>query len=117
SGISFSILDDIVVPPEKTALLAQADAQVAALEEDVRTGVMTTEERSVQAIEIWTQTTEAISKQVECALDPFGSLATIIQSGATKAKFQQIRQLSGIRGLMASPSGKIIPIPVRGNYL
>lgn len=117
SGISFSILADIAVPPEKSVLLAYTDAQVAALEEDVRAGVMTPEERSVHAIAMWTNTTEAISKQVEAALDPFGSLATIIQSGATKARFQQIRQLSGIRGLMASPSGKIIPIPVRGNYL
>ena len=42
---------------------------------------------------------------------------TIVKSGATKAKFQQIRQLSGIRGLMASPSGKILPIPILSNYL
>ena len=53
---------------------------------------------------------------VEAMLDPFGSIYTIAKSGATKAKFQQIRQLSGMRGLMASPSGKIIDIPIRGNF-
>ena len=53
---------------------------------------------------------------VEGVLDPFGSIYTIAKSGATKAKFQQIRQLSGMRGLMASPSGKIIDIPIRGNF-
>src|SRR5947207_14240899 len=53
---------------------------------------------------------------VESTLDPYGSIYTIAKSGATKAKFQQIRQLSGMRGLMASPSGKIIDIPIRGNF-
>lgn len=50
-------------------------------------------------------------------LDPFGSVATIASSGATKARLQQIRQLSGMRGLMASPSGAVIKTPVRGNFL
>src|SRR3989442_13544063 len=53
---------------------------------------------------------------VESTLDPYGSIYTIAKSGATKAKFQQIRQLSGMRGLMASPSGKIIDIPILGNF-
>jgi DNA-directed RNA polymerase subunit beta' len=79
--------------------------------------MITAEERDRQLIEVWTLATEAISARLEAALDPWGSLATIIQSGATKAKFQQIRQLSGIRGLMANPSGDIIAVPVRGNYL
>ena len=49
-------------------------------------------------------------------LDPYGPIYTIANSGATKAKFQQIRQLSGMRGLMADPSGRIMEIPVRGNF-
>src|SRR5437660_11826909 len=53
---------------------------------------------------------------VETTLDPYGAIYTIAKSGATKAKFQQIRQLAGMRGLMASPSGKIIAIPIRGNF-
>src|SRR5947207_14205539 len=53
---------------------------------------------------------------VESTLEPYGSIYTIAKSGATKAQFQQIRQLSGMRGLMASPSGKIIDIPIRGNF-
>jgi DNA-directed RNA polymerase subunit beta' len=53
---------------------------------------------------------------VESTLDPFGTIYTIAKSGATKAKFQQIRQLSGMRGLMASPSGRIIDVPIRGNF-
>ncbi len=116
SGVSFAI-SDIKVPPEKHEILAAADAEAEAVEETYRAGMITAEERYRQLIEVWTRATEAISTKLEAALDPWGSLATIIKSGATKAKFQQIRQLSGIRGLMANPSGDIIAIPVRGNYL
>src|SRR2546425_94810 len=114
--ISFAI-SDIEVPPAKHAILSSADAEAAEVEEIYRAGMVTTEERDRQLIEVWTRATEAISAKLEAALDPWGSLATIIKSGATKAKFQQIRQLSGIRGLMANPSGEIIAVPVRGNYL
>jgi DNA-directed RNA polymerase subunit beta' len=116
SGISFAI-SDIEVPPAKHAILTGADAEAAAVEETYRAGMLTTEERYRQLIEVWTRATEAISARLEASLDPWGSLATIITSGATKAKFQQIRQLSGMRGLMANPSGDIIAIPVKGNYL
>nr|BBH87197.1 DNA-directed RNA polymerase subunit beta' [Thermosporothrix sp. COM3] len=116
SGISFAI-SDIVVPAEKHALLQEADAEAEKIEEQYSAGMMTGEERSRQLISHWTQVTEHISSRLEAALDPWGSLSTIIQSGATKAKFQQIRQLSGIRGLLARPNGTIIETPVRGNYL
>src|SRR2546421_6340492 len=116
SGLSFAI-SDIEVPPAKHAILSSANAEAAEVEEIYRAGMVTTEERYRQLIEVWTRATEAISARLEAALDPWGSLATIIKSGATKAKFQQIRQLSGIRGLMANPSGEIIAVPVRGNYL
>ncbi len=116
SGISFAI-SDIKVPPAKHAILSAADAEAAEVEETYRAGMITAEERYRQLIEVWTRATEAISTKLEAELDQWGSLATIITSGATKAKFQQIRQLSGMRGLMANPSGDIIAVPVRGNYL
>ncbi len=116
SGISFAI-SDIAVPPAKHAILSAADAEASEVEETYRAGMVNSQERDRQLIDIWTRATEVISARLEAALDPWGSLATIIRSGATKAKFQQIRQLSGIRGLMANPSGEIIAVPVRGNYL
>src|SRR3989440_1087191 len=116
SGLSFAI-SDIEVPPAKHAILASADAEAEEVEQTYRAGMVTTEERDRQLIEVWTRATEAISARLEAALDRWGSLATIIKSGATKAKFQQIRQLSGIRGLMANPSGEIIAVPIKGNYL
>src|SRR5260370_5906107 len=57
-----------------------------------------------------------MQKHVQEVLDPYGAIYTIANSGATKAKFQQIRQLSGMRGLMADPSGRIMEIPVLGNF-
>ncbi len=116
SGISFA-LSDITVPPEKWQLLAQAEAEASAVEQSYASGTISGEERARQLIALWTAATETISQCLEKHLDPSGSLATIIRSGATKAKFQQIRQLSGIRGLMATPSGRILPIPVKSNYL
>ena len=67
-------------------------------------------------VEIWIDATDEMQKKVQEVLDPYGSIYTIANSGATKAKFQQIRQLSGMRGLMADPSGRIMEIPVLGNF-
>ncbi len=104
------------VPAGKAEELAKADAKVAELEEQFHEGLITENERYQQTIVIWNEATDNVQKMVRSVLDPYGSIYTIAESGATKAKFQQIRQLSGMRGLMASPSGKIIDIPIRGNF-
>jgi DNA-directed RNA polymerase subunit beta' len=116
SGISFAI-SDIEEPPEKRDFVAQGQASAQEIQHDYQEGMITEEERERRTIALWSEITEQISQELLKRLDPHGSIATIVQSGATKAKFQQIRQLSGIRGLMADPSGRIIPIPVLGNYL
>ena len=117
SGISFSTLSDIAVPPERKTILEEAEARVEEIREEWRAGTITENERYQQVVATWNEATERISKRLEEILDPFGNIYTIAKSGATKAKFQQIRQLSGMRGLMASPSGHIIEIPIKGNYL
>jgi DNA-directed RNA polymerase subunit beta' len=98
-------------------MLAHAQQQAQEIEELYHSGMIADTERKRQLVELWTETTELVSKQQEARLHPYGTLATIINSGATKAKFQQIRQLAGIRGLIAAPGGRIIPIPILGNYL
>jgi DNA-directed RNA polymerase subunit beta' len=105
------------VPTQKKAILADADARIGELRSDWQMGLITNEERYEQTVAIWSEATDRIASQVQGVLDPFGSIATIASSGATKAKLQQIRQLSGMRGLMASPTGAIIETPVRGNFL
>ncbi len=109
-------ISDVKVPLGKQDELAKADAKISELEDQYREGLITENERYQQTVDAWNEATENVTKMVESTLDPYGSIYTIAKSGATKAKFQQIRQLSGMRGLMASPSGKIIDIPIRGNF-
>ena len=115
AGSSIAI-SDVIVPEDRTTILADADKQVLALEEHFQDGLITENERYRQTVNIWLEATDEIQKRVQRVLDPYGSIYTIANSGATKAKFQQIRQLSGMRGLMADPSGRIMEIPVRGNF-
>src|SRR2546423_1675653 len=114
-GVTIAI-SDVKVPSGKQEELARADAKIAELEEQYREGLITDHEKYQQTVDVWNEATENVTKMVESTLDPFGSIYTIAKSGATKAKFQQIRQLSGMRGLMASPSGRIIDVPIRGNF-
>jgi DNA-directed RNA polymerase subunit beta' len=115
SGISFAI-SDVKIPPEREELINRGKKLVEEVDAVYHMGEMTYDEWYRQVVEIWTENTELISGKAKDVLDPFGTIMTIVKSGATKAKFQQIRQLSGIRGLMANPSGKIIPFPVLSNY-
>ena len=115
AGVTIAI-SDVRVPTGKQEELAKADAKIVELEEQYRDGLITDNEKYQQTVDAWNEATDNVTKMVEATLDPFGSIYTIAKSGATKAKFQQIRQLSGMRGLMASPSGKIIAIPIRGNF-
>jgi DNA-directed RNA polymerase subunit beta' len=115
AGASIAI-SDVIVPDDREVILAKADERVNQLEDDYRDGLITDNERYRQVVEVWNDASDKIQKRVQEVLDPYGSIYTIANSGATKAKFQQIRQLSGMRGLMADPSGRIMEIPVRGNF-
>ena len=115
AGASIAI-SDVIVPGDRQEVLAEADKEIAQLENDYLEGMITDSERYRRAVQTWTQATDKIQKSVAEVLDPYGTIYTIAMSGATKAKFQQIRQLSGMRGLMADPSGRIMELPVRGNF-
>ncbi len=114
-GVTIAI-SDVKVPIGKQEELARADAKIVELEEQYRDGLITDHEKYQQTVDVWNEATDNVTRMVEATLDPYGSIYTIARSGATKAKFQQIRQLSGMRGLMASPSGRIIDVPIRGNF-
>src|SRR6266699_2956870 len=115
AGVTIAI-SDVKVPIGKQEELAAADAKIVELEEQYRDGLITDHEKYQQTVDVWNEATDNVTRMVEDTLDPFGSIYTIARSGATKAKFQQIRQLSGMRGLMASPSGRIIDVPIKGNF-
>ncbi len=115
SGMTFSVAD-VVVPAEKPELLRQADVDIEDLDKQYRRGLLTEEERYQTVIDIWTRTTDQLTDELQNTLDRYGLIYTLANSGATKARFKQIRQLAGMRGLMADPSGRIIPLPIRSNF-
>ncbi len=86
------------------------------MQRDFRRGLLTEQEQNERIIEIWQQTTNDVAEAVKNYLDPDGNLATMANSGATKGGFGPISQLAGMRGLMADPAGRIIPLPIRSNF-
>ncbi len=115
SGYSISV-SDIAVPPEKAKIIDESLAAAAAVQRDFRRGLLTEQEQNEQIIQIWQDTTTKVAKAVRDHMDPHGNLATMANSGATKGGFGPISQLAGMRGLMADPSGRIIPLPIRSNF-
>jgi len=115
SGITFAI-DDIHVPAEKARILEDINSRVAEVERQYRRGLITENERYVKTVELWTEATEEVTTAVAENLDPYGPLGVMVNSGATKGGIQPIRQLAGMRGLMADPAGRIIPLPIRSNF-
>ena len=114
AGISTSI-DDIRIPKEKEAHLEVARRQVKGVEEQYQKGLITEGERYNKIIDIWTHATEKISEAIFRGLDSFNPIFMMADSGARGSK-QQIRQLAGMRGLMAKPSGEIIESPITANF-
>ena len=120
AGISIGI-DDMVVPASKPTLVRDAEKQVIEVQNQYQEGAITHGERYNKIIEIWNRVTEAVSQEMFRAMeddDRRGMLNPIYimaDSGARGSK-QQIRQLSGMRGLMAKPSGEIIETPITANF-
>jgi DNA-directed RNA polymerase subunit beta' len=115
SGYSLAV-SDISVPAAKEGIVNQALADAEVVSRDFRRGLLTEQEMNERTIEIWQRTTNLVADEVKRAMDPNGNLAAQAISGATKGGFGPISQLAGMRGLMADPSGRIIPLPIRSNF-
>ncbi len=115
SGYTIAIAD-VTVPPRKKEIIDRALQDVENVERSFRRGLLTEQEQNERIIEIWQQTTSEVGEAVQDYLDPHGDLATMANSGATKGGFGPVSQLAGMRGLMADPSGRIIPLPIRSNF-
>ncbi len=115
SGSTIAIAD-ITVPAMKQKHIEDALDSVDLINRDFRRGLLTEQERDEKIVEIWQKTTTEVSNAVKDALDPTGDLATMANSGASKGGFNSISQLAGMRGLMADPAGRIIPMPIRSNF-
>ncbi len=115
SGLTIAI-DDISVPAEKKEILARASQRVDEIEQQYRKGLITEDEQYVKTVELWTLATEEITEAVKKNMDETSPIPVMANSGATKGGFTTIRQLAGMRGLMADPSGRIIELPIRSNF-
>jgi DNA-directed RNA polymerase subunit beta' len=115
SGSTIAVAD-ITVPPMKQEIIQEALDGVDVINRDFRRGLLTEQERDEKTIEIWQDTTNQVASAVKDSLDPTGDLATMANCGASKGGFNSIAQLAGMRGLMADPAGRIIPMPIRSNF-
>ncbi|AFD25061.1 DNA-directed RNA polymerase subunit beta' [Deinococcus gobiensis] len=117
SGITIGI-DDIVLPPNKPELLAEADLKLKEIEQNYEFGFMTEDERYKQVVQLWNDTTDEVKNAVFENFSqnyPFNPLWIMSQSGA-RGNPQQIRQLAGMRGLMARPDGSTIEVPIKASF-
>ena len=117
AAVSISV-DDLKVPEAKQDLLGQAEAQITATEESYRLGEITEVERHTKVIDTWTETNERLVDAVKKNFnqnDPLNSVWMMANSGA-RGNMSQVRQLVGMRGLMANPQGEIIDLPIRTNF-
>ncbi len=115
SGTTIAV-GDITVPDAKQEIVEKALKEVELVNRDFRRGLLTEQEQNERVIQVWQQTTNDVAKAVRSAMDPDGNLSVMASSGATKGGFGPISQLAGMRGLMADPSGRIIPRPILSNF-
>jgi DNA-directed RNA polymerase subunit beta' len=113
-GISIAI-DDLNIPKAKAETIKEAETEVSRVEEQYRRGIITERERYNKVIDIWTHTTDKVSDLLFKEMDPFNPIFMMADSGARGSRLQ-IRQLAGMRGLMAKPSGEIIESPITANF-
>lgn len=113
-GISIGI-DDLCIPANKESVLVEAKTKVLKVEEQYRKGVITDSERKAKIIDIWTYATDEISDLLFKGMDRFNPIFMMADSGARGSRLQ-VRQLAGMRGLMAKPSGEIIESPITANF-
>jgi DNA-directed RNA polymerase subunit beta' len=117
-GATISV-DDIVVPKEKPEMIDKANKEVESIMKQYRQGHITQDERYNRVVEVWSKTNEDLTnimmKTLEADRGGFNSIYMMANSGARGSR-NQIRQVAGMRGLMAKPSGDIIELPIRSNF-
>lgn len=114
AGMTIAIAD-IKVPEAKKEIIAKTEELVDRIDKQYRRGLITEDERYKKTIDLWTKATNDVTAAMMANLDPFNPVYMMANSGA-RGNIQQIRQLAGMRGLMADPSGRIIDLPIKANF-
>ena len=106
---------DATIPPEKGEIIADAEAKVDAITEEYNMGLRSDDERYTDVLKVWEKATNDVTAKLQEGLDRYNPIYMMADSGA-RGSMSQIRQLAGMRGLIANTSGKTIEIPIRANY-
>ena len=114
SGTTIGITD-IQVPPEKAAIIAEADKEVEQLEEQYETGLITEREKHVRAVNTWQRVSGKMDEVIQQHLPEFGGIYAMAHSGA-RGNEAQIKQMAAMRGLMSNPRGDIIELPIKSSF-
>ena len=114
SGVTISF-DDVVAPPKKAELMEEAEKRAAAVQDQYDDGLITDAERRQELIEIWTRTTDEVAEAMKEHFPATNPVFMMVNSGA-RGNWMQVRQIAGMRGLVANPKGEIIPRPIKSNY-
>ena len=114
AGLTVSVYD-ATIPEKKVEILAEADKRVEKIEDQYDRGLITHDERHHQIVDIWTRATDDVGDAMAESFDRFNPIYMMANSGA-RGNIKQIRQLAGMRGLMANPKGEIIDRPIKANF-
>ncbi len=114
AGITFS-MDDVKVPERKKELLKEADEKVENIRKQYARGLITNDERYNAVINVWEETTNKVSNAMEENFDDLNPIYMMVKSGA-RGNMSQLRQIAGMRGLMASTTGKAVEIPIKSSF-
>lgn len=114
SGVTVAV-SDVIVPEEKVTILKESEAKVDVVANQYRRGLITNDERYDRVIEIWSKTKDDLTNILLKSMDRFNSIMLMVDSKARGNK-SQITQLGGMRGLMATPSGRIFELPIKANF-
>jgi DNA-directed RNA polymerase subunit beta' len=116
AGVTVSI-QDVLKPPRKQQILDEFEKRAEKVESQFRRGIITDDERRQELIEIWTEATERVREDMEDRFrqEPFNPIYMMATSGA-RGNMTQVRQIAGMRGLVANPKGDIIPRPIKANF-
>jgi DNA-directed RNA polymerase subunit beta' len=114
AGVTIGV-EDVTVPGSKQTILDEHEKKAQKVEGQYRKGIITDDERRQELIEIWTQATDEVKNAMEDGFTPTNPIYMMANSGA-RGNTMQIRQLAGMRGLVANPKGEIIPRPIKSNF-
>ncbi len=114
AGVTISI-EDVVTPPRKLEILESYETRAEKVQSQYEKGLITDDERRQELIEIWTQATSEVAKEMEDNFPRTNPVWMMVYSGA-RGNMMQVRQIAGMRGLVANPKGEIIPRPIKSNF-